>query len=215
VLPSLVAVRSTEPIVYVVDDDSGVREAICGLLASAGLRTEGFATAMAFLAHARVDAPSCLVLDLRLPRMSGLDLQREINRTGRLIPIVFVTGHGDVLQSVQAMKARAVDYLTKPFRDEQLLDAIRKGIERDRRERVGAAELAELRACFHSLTPRQREVMALVVAGLLNKQAAAALGTSEIMVKVHRAQVMKKMKAPSLADLVRLSGKLEADRRRG
>jgi FixJ family two-component response regulator len=207
-------VRSAEPIVYVVDDDAGVREAICSLLASAGFRTEGFATAMAFLAHARVDAPSCLVLDLRLPRMSGLDLQRELNRTGRSIPIVFVTGHGDVLQSVQAMKARAVDYLTKPFRDEQLLDAIQEAFERDGRERDGAAELSGLRACFHSLTPRQREVMALVVAGLLNKQAAAALGTSEIMVKVHRAQVMKKMKAQSLADLVKLSGKLGADRRR-
>jgi FixJ family two-component response regulator len=207
-------VRPAEPIVYVVDDDPGVGEAICSLLASAGFRAERFATAMAFLAQARFDVPACLVLDLSLPRMSGLDLQRELNRTGRRIPIVFVTGHGDVLQSVQAMKARAVEFLTKPFRDEQLLDAIREAIERDRRERQGAAELAELRSCFHSLTPRQREVMALVVAGLLNKQAAAALGTSEIMVKVHRAQVMKKMKAQSLADLVRLAGKLGPDRRR-
>jgi FixJ family two-component response regulator len=204
--------RPGEPIVYVVDDDPAVREAIGSLLASADFQTETFPTAGAFLEHARSDVPGCLVLDLRLPRMNGLDLQRELNRTGRGIPIVFVTGHGDVRQSVQAMRAGAVNFLTKPFRDEQLLDAIREAIEQHRGARQREAELRDLQARFHSLTPRQRQVMALVVAGLLNKQAAAALGTSEIMVKVHRAAVMKKMKAQSLADLVRISGRIEGDR---
>jgi FixJ family two-component response regulator len=202
-------VRTEEAIVFVVDDDQGVREATRSLLASVGLRAETFKTAQEFLSNRRPDGPGCLVLDVRLPGLSGLDLQRELARTGESIPIVFITGHADVPMSVQAMKAGAVEFLTKPFRDQQLLDAIQQAVDRDRRERRHRAELAELRGRYESLTPREREVMARVVAGLLNKQIAAELGTSEITVKVHRAQAMQKMRAGSLADLVRIAERLE------
>jgi FixJ family two-component response regulator len=193
-----------EPIVFVIDDDRGVREATKSLILSVGLRVETFRTAQEFLSRKRPDAPGCLVLDVRLPGLSGLDLQRELTKAGTPIPIVFITGHGDVPMSVQAMKAGAVEFLTKPFRDQQLLDAIQQAIDRDRVERRQRTEAAELRRRYELLTPREREVMGLVVAGLLNKQIAAELGTSEKTVKVHRGRVMAKLEVGSVAELVRL-----------
>ena len=201
-----------DAIVWVVDDDASVREALRSLIRSAGLRVETLASAQEFLACPRVEAPSCLVLDVRMPRLSGLDLQKRMAEISLQIPIVFITGHGDVPTSVRAMKAGAVEFLTKPFDDQDLLEAIQQAIKRDREARQHQAELGELRARYESLTPREREVMGRVVSGLLNKQVAAELGTSEITIKVHRAQVMHKMHAGSLADLVRMSEKLEIRR---
>jgi FixJ family two-component response regulator len=201
-----------DAIVWVVDDDASVREALRSLIRSAGLRVETLASAQEFLACPRVEAPSCLVLDVRMPRLSGLDLQKRMAEISLQIPIVFITGHGDVPTSVRAMKAGAVEFLTKPFDDQDLLEAIQQAIKRDREARHHQAELGELRARYESLTPREREVMGWVVSGLLNKQVAAELGTSEITIKVHRAQVMHKMHAGSLADLVRMSEKLEIRR---
>ena len=197
------AMSEEEPIVFVVDDDKAVREATADLLASVGLRAMTFRTAQEFLASSRPEAPGCLVLDVRLPRLSGLDLQRELVTSPVPIPIIFITAHGDVPMSVQAMKAGAVEFLTKPFRDQQLLEAIEKAIERDRGDRRRRRELTELRGRFESLTPREHDVMARVVAGLLNKQIAAELEIAERTVKAHRSQVMEKMQARSLADLVR------------
>jgi len=201
-----------DAIVWVVDDDASVREALRSLIRSAGLRVETLASAQEFLARPRVEAPSCLVLDVRMPRVSGLDLQKRMAEISLQIPIVFITGHGDVPTSVRAMKAGAVEFLTKPFDDQDLLEAIQQAIKRDREARQRQAELGELCARYESLTPREREVMGRVVSGLLNKQVAAELGTSEITIKVHRAQVMHKMHAGSLADLVRMSEKLEIRR---
>jgi FixJ family two-component response regulator len=196
------------PVVFVVDDSLAVREAVTSLLGSVGLHVQTFGSARDFLGHPRPDAPACLILDVRLPGLSGLDLQRELAHTGSAIPIVFITGHGDIPMSVQAMKAGATEFLTKPFRDQQLLDAVQAAIDRDRAQRARLAEIADLRNRYESLTPREREVLTLVVAGLLNKQIASRLGTSEITVKAHRHQVMHKMKANTVVDLARTSQRL-------
>ncbi len=204
--------RKPDAIVWVVDDDVSVREALGSLIRSAGLRAETFVSAQEFLARTRTDAPSCLVLDVRLPGLGGLDLQKRMAELNLEIPIVFITGHGDVPTSVQAMKAGAVEFLTKPFADRDLLDAIQQAIKRDRVARQQQAEMKELHGRYESLTPREREVMERVVSGLLNKQVAAELGTSEFTIKVHRGKVMRKMRADSLADLVRMSERLEIRR---
>lgn len=195
-------------VVFVVDDDASMRDAISRLLNAVGLTVQTFASARAFLNRRLPDVPGCVVLDVRLPGLSGLDLQREMVERGIHIPVIFITGHGDIPMSVQAMKAGAVEFLTKPFRDQDLLDAVRSGIQLDRQGRKERAELAELRDGLRQLTPREREVMSLVVAGLLNKQIALRLGTSEKTIKIHRSHVMQKMRADSLADLVRMSQKL-------
>ena len=201
-----------EPIVYVVDDDASVRDALRSLFRSVGLRVEVFGSAPEFLQSKLPDVASCLILDIRLPRLSGLDFQVDLARAGIHIPIIFMTGHGDIPMTVRAMKAGAVDFLTKPFRDQDMLDAVTAAIERDRNSRDEAKILSDLRARFGTLTSREREVMALVTAGLMNKQVAAEIGIAEITVKIHRGQIMRKMAAKSLADLVKMAQTLGLQR---
>jgi len=207
-----VGTNSNASTVFIIDDDSGVRESIKDLLESVGLRSECFASAQEFLSGGRSAVSGCLVLDVRLPGISGLDLQHELRKEGVTLPIIFITGHPDIPMAVRAMKSGAVEFLTKPFREQDLLDVVQRALNRDRAAREKQAELSELRQRYAGLTAREREVLTLVVSGMLNKQIAAALGASETTIKIHRAHVMQKMQATSLPDLVRMAERLKVSR---
>jgi FixJ family two-component response regulator len=200
------------PVVFVVDDDAAMREALSYLFQSVGLRVKTFASASEFLQGERPNCPSCLVLDVRLPGASGLDIQSDLAEANIEIPIIFMTGHGDIPMTVRAMKAGAVEFLTKPFRDQDMLDAVHLGHDRDRRRRELESSTTKLRSAFQALTPREKEIMGLVVSGLMNKQIAGKIGVSEITVKIHRGSVMRKMGAKSIADLVRMAEALGLNR---
>ena len=202
------------PTVFIVDDDRGLRQAIHDLVESVGLRAESFASGEDFLRAKRMNRPSCLVLDVRLPHMSGLDFQQRLTETGIHIPIIFITAHGDIPMSVRALKSGALEFLTKPFRDQDLLDAIHQALERDRGAREQQSEIHNLQERVRTLTAREQEVMNLVVSGMLNKQIASEIGTSEATVKIHRGNVMRKMKAGSVVDLVRMADKLKPSPRK-
>jgi FixJ family two-component response regulator len=202
------------PTVFIVDDDRGMRQAIQDLVESVGLRAESFATGEEFLNTKHIGRPSCLVLDVRLPQMSGLDFQRRLTDIDMRIPIIFITAHGDIPMSVRALKSGAVEFLTKPFRDQDLLDAIQQALQRDRTAQEQQAEIHDLQGRYHALTRREQEVMALVVSGMLNKQIASEIGASEATVKIHRGQVMHKMQAASVVDLVRMADKLKLSPRK-
>jgi len=202
------------PTVFIVDDDRGLRQAIQDLVESVGLRAESFASGEDFLRAKRMNRPSCLVLDVRLPQMSGLDFQQRLTEAGIQIPIIFITAHGDIPMSVRALKSGALEFLTKPFRDQDLLDAIHQALERDRAARELQSEIHNLQERVRTLTAREQEVMNLVVSGMLNKQIASEIGTSEATVKIHRGNVMRKMKAGSVVDLVRMADKLKPSPRR-
>jgi FixJ family two-component response regulator len=202
------------PTVFIIDDDRGMRQSIQDLVESVGLRAESFATGEEFLKRKRTNDPSCLVLDVRLPQMSGLDFQRQLAETGMQIPIIFVTAHGDVPMSVRALKSGAVEFLTKPFRDQDLLDAIQQALQRDHAAQEQQAESHDLQGRYHALTQREQEVMTLVVSGMLNKQIASEIGASEATVKIHRGNVMRKMQAGSVVDLVRMADKLKLSPRK-
>jgi FixJ family two-component response regulator len=197
------------PTVFIIDDDRGMRQAVQDLVESVGLRAESFATGQEFLDKRRTSDPSCLVLDVRLPQMSGLDFQQRLTEIGMQIPIIFITAHGDIPMSVRALKSGAVEFLTKPFRDQDLLDAIQQALQRDRVVQEHEAEVRELRERYQGLTAREREVMGFVVSGLLNKQIASEIGASEATIKIHRGNLMEKMQAASLVELVRMADKLK------
>jgi FixJ family two-component response regulator len=197
------------PTVFIIDDDRGMRQAVQDLVESVGLRAESFATGQEFLNKRRTSDPSCLVLDVRLPQMSGLDFQQRLTEIGMQIPIIFITAHGDIPMSVRALKSGAVEFLTKPFRDQDLLDAIQQALQRDRVVQEHEAEVRELRERYQGLTAREREVMGFVVSGLLNKQIASEIGASEATIKIHRGNLMEKMQAASLVELVRMADKLK------
>ena len=199
------AIEMTQPMVFVVDDDASMRGAVSNLIRSVGFQVEAFTSAQEFLASTRPDTPCCLILDVRLPQVSGLDIQAELTKAEIHIPIIFVTGHGDVPMSVKAMKAGAVEFLTKPFRDQDLLDAVKVALERSRVSRTNEKVISELKTKFQTLTPREQQVMAWVTGGYLNKQIAAEIGVTEITVKVHRGNVMRKFGTKSLAELVKMA----------